>query len=286
MTNGQDQEVSHVGHPAYEPHPHALLIPGLTDDEYAALKEDITRNGIIYPAVVDEECKILDGVHRWKIANELGIDLPAVVRAGLSDEGKLHAAVGLNMRRRHLDADKRRELVRKLHDDEHWSVRKIAEATGWSKSTVDRDLKYGQEAAALTARIKSQIAELERLQREATRLRAEWLWHKAHAAGNEGRRQAAERISENLRHQVAFTDEGIVDYLEMFEAPELIELMADSLTKVMHNMERECSDDEEFTKVMRPFFAVRVAGIRDWPDSGCYADLAETIGLSPLGGLN
>jgi hypothetical protein len=59
----------------------------------------------------------------------------------LDDDGKLHLAVGLNMRRRHLDGDRRRELVRRLHTEEGLSVRKLAAITGWSKSTVDRDLK-------------------------------------------------------------------------------------------------------------------------------------------------
>ena len=76
-----------------------------------------------------------------RIAGELGIKPPVARHEGLSDERKLHLAVGLNMRRRHLDADRRRSLVRKLNTEEHLSVRKIADITGWSKSTVDRDLQ-------------------------------------------------------------------------------------------------------------------------------------------------
>jgi hypothetical protein len=44
------------------------MLPGLTDDQYRALKADIAANGIIYPVVVDEGGRILDGVHRWRIA--------------------------------------------------------------------------------------------------------------------------------------------------------------------------------------------------------------------------
>jgi hypothetical protein len=90
---------------------------------------------------VDEDGRVLDGVHRVRIARELAIDLPVQRHEGLDDDRKLHLAVGLNMRRRHLDADRRRELVRKLHQDEGLSVRKIAAVAGWSKSTIDRDLK-------------------------------------------------------------------------------------------------------------------------------------------------
>jgi hypothetical protein len=125
----------------YEPHPYALLLPALTADEFEALKADIDRHGILYPVIADEENRILDGVHRLRIAEELGIELPVARHEGLSDERKLHLAVGLNMRRRYLDADRRRSLVRELHKKEGLSVRKIAVITGWSKSTVDRDLQ-------------------------------------------------------------------------------------------------------------------------------------------------
>jgi hypothetical protein len=137
----------------YESHPYALLLPPLTGDEYAALKSDIAAHGVLYPVILDEDGRVLDGVHREKIAAELGIELPTATHTGLSDERKLHLAVGLNMRRRHLDADRRRALVRKLHTDEGLSLRKIASITGWSKSTIDRDLKTSPfEQAAETAR--------------------------------------------------------------------------------------------------------------------------------------
>ncbi len=123
------------------PHPHALLLPALTDEEYAALKADIEQHGILYPIIVDENNQVLDGVHRLRIASELSIELPQVQHTGLSEDRKLHLAVGLNLRRRHLDADRRRELVRKLHKDNRLTMRKIANITGWSKSTVERDLK-------------------------------------------------------------------------------------------------------------------------------------------------
>jgi ParB-like chromosome segregation protein Spo0J len=123
-----------------QPHPFALLLPALTDEEYDALKGDITEHGILVPVIVDEDGLVLDGVHRCRISDELGIDPPLSQLGQMSDERKLHLAVGLNMRRRHLDADRRRELVHKLAAEESLSVRKIASITGWSKSTVARDL--------------------------------------------------------------------------------------------------------------------------------------------------
>jgi len=124
----------------YEPHPYALLLPPLTAEEYAALKADIARNGIQLPIVVDEDGKILDGVHRNRIAAELGIEVPAAVREGLNEDGKLALALGLNLYRRHFTADRRRDLVANLLAD-GLSVRRIATATGWGKSTIGRDVQ-------------------------------------------------------------------------------------------------------------------------------------------------
>ena len=125
----------------FTPHPYALLLPALTEDEYAALRSDIAAHGILVPVIVDADGLVLDGVHRTRIAAELGIDVPVSQMGQANEERKMHLAVGLNMRRRHLDADRRRELVRRLADEQGLSVRKIAAITGWSKSTIDRDLR-------------------------------------------------------------------------------------------------------------------------------------------------
>jgi ParB-like chromosome segregation protein Spo0J len=123
-----------------EPHPYALLSPPLSDEEYRGLKADIAERGVLYPIIVDEDDRILDGVHRWRIADELGIDPPVSQMGHLDDEGKLALALGLNLRRRHLDPDRRRDLARRLRDERGLSVRRISKVTGWSKSQVHRDL--------------------------------------------------------------------------------------------------------------------------------------------------
>ena len=68
------------------------MLPALTDEEYAALKDDIREHGILVPVIVDEANEILDGVHRVRIATELGIEPPVVRHEGLTDERKLHLA--------------------------------------------------------------------------------------------------------------------------------------------------------------------------------------------------
>src|SRR5262249_30712653 len=146
----------------FEPHPYALLLPALTDEEYAALKANIRRFGILHPIIVDADDRVLDGVHRCRIADELGIDLPVSQMGQLTPQETLQLAVGAKGRRRHLDADRRRELVRKLRDEQGLTVREIADATGWSKSTVGRDLTPPAVAPNVTVSVEKAIEQWER----------------------------------------------------------------------------------------------------------------------------
>ncbi|MCD8207063.1 MAG: ParB N-terminal domain-containing protein [Bacteroidales bacterium] len=89
------------------------VMPPLTDEEYAELKADIVERGVMVPIEFDEDGNILDGYHRYKICQELGIkDYPTVIRAGMSESDKFTHARKLNMARRHLNQEQRRSLIR------------------------------------------------------------------------------------------------------------------------------------------------------------------------------
>jgi transposase-like protein len=120
------------------PTPYQLL-PRLTDEEYEALKADIAENGVRVPIDVDENGVILDGHHRAWITADLGIDCPRRTVAGLSEEQKRTHAVAVNVHRRSLSREQRREVVAKLRS-EGMAVRTIASTMGVPKSTVARDL--------------------------------------------------------------------------------------------------------------------------------------------------
>ena len=113
------------------------VMPDLTPDEYEALKADIKKRGIQYPILIDEDGNILDGHHRSRIADELGIDCPHELRGGLSDLEKMNLAVEINVNRRHLTREQRRELVENcIKAAPEKSDRQIAKATGASPTTV------------------------------------------------------------------------------------------------------------------------------------------------------
>lgn len=115
------------------------LMPGLTDEERASLRLDIEKNGIRVPIDVDEFDNILDGHHRAWIAAELGIACPRRIVSGLTEEEKRAHAVSVNVFRRNLTREQRRDLVARLRRD-GMSERSIAEVTSLGRSTVQRDL--------------------------------------------------------------------------------------------------------------------------------------------------
>src|SRR5690606_15087461 len=76
--------------------------------------------------------------HRVRACQELGItDWPKVVRRGLSEEQEIEHALALNLHRRHLTREQRRELVAKLRA-QGWTLARISQATDTPISTVGR----------------------------------------------------------------------------------------------------------------------------------------------------
>ncbi len=116
------------------------VMPDLTPEEYEALKADIQANGVQIPIDVDEEGNILDGHHRARICQELGIDYLKNVRLGLTEEEKIEFALRINLNRRHLTREQRQELALKLRQW-GWSYPRIGEALGVDHATVINDIK-------------------------------------------------------------------------------------------------------------------------------------------------
>ncbi len=113
------------------------VMPPLSAEEYAALRDDIAERGIVVPVVVDQHGRLLDGHHRQRIADELQIDCPVEVRQVADDEDARKVAFTLNLTRRHLTREQRRELIaREAEARPEDSDRAIARRLGCSPSTV------------------------------------------------------------------------------------------------------------------------------------------------------
>jgi len=114
------------------------LLPDLTEEEFAALKADIASRGVMVPVELDETGAVLDGHHRVRACAELGItEYPRIIRPGMTEDEKRKHVLALNLDRRHLNQQQKRELVAKLLvATPDVSNRQIAEAAKVSHPTV------------------------------------------------------------------------------------------------------------------------------------------------------
>lgn len=113
------------------------VMPPLAPDEYQELRDDIADRGVIEPIHVDEHGVVIDGHHRKRIADDLGIECPTIVHDDLDDAGKRSLAFTLNLKRRHLNREQRRALIAEsLKADPGLSNREHARRTGVDKNTV------------------------------------------------------------------------------------------------------------------------------------------------------
>jgi ParB-like chromosome segregation protein Spo0J len=123
------------------------IMPAMTPEERAQLKQDIREKGIIVPLEFDDEGHIIDGHHRFELFAELieeGADLPMfdkITRKFGSEQEKIAYVLSLNLKRRHLSAEQRQQLVVKLRKPPYaYTMSKIASLLSISIATVSRDI--------------------------------------------------------------------------------------------------------------------------------------------------
>jgi hypothetical protein len=123
--------------PRYQP---VLRLPALPYDAFLALRDNIAVHGVLTPIIVDSDGprrKIIDGNYRKAIADELGYDCPEIVQEGLTDEEKRTMARALNLARRQMTQEQKRQLVAdQLRETPDRSNRWIGKQLGVSHPTV------------------------------------------------------------------------------------------------------------------------------------------------------
>ena len=132
---------------------YSKAVPPLEAEQFTSLKDDIKdNNGIIIPIIVDEHANVIDGEHRLRIAQELGIkQIPVQVRTKLTEEEKWKMAQDLNFKRRQLtqaqitqitkeNREKLPQLALKLRQ-EGMSLRAIGDELGVSHTQVKNLIK-------------------------------------------------------------------------------------------------------------------------------------------------
>jgi ParB-like chromosome segregation protein Spo0J len=124
----------------------------LTEREYAELRQSIMDNGVLQPIYFDTDGEILDGHHRMKVCDELGItDFPRMIVPGLTEEEKLNFAREVNVTRRHLTAEEKRiEAEHRLKEQPQLSDRQIGRQVGASNTFVSNLRKELVQAGELS----------------------------------------------------------------------------------------------------------------------------------------
>ena len=130
----------------------------LTSAEYEELKADIKERGVKVAIELDEDGNVLDGHHRLKICQELGItDYPKEIRKGLTDDEKRTHARMLNVARRQLTPEEKRALIREqLKETPEKSNRQIAKGLGVNDKTVGKQ-RMNLESSAEIPQLNYQI---------------------------------------------------------------------------------------------------------------------------------
>lgn len=115
-------------------------LPPLSPEELEALRANIALHGVLIPIVVDCDGPIrgvIDGNHRKSIADELGYDCPEIVQSGLTSEEKRAMSRALNLARRQLAGQQKRDVIAdQLRESPSRSNRWIARILGVHHATV------------------------------------------------------------------------------------------------------------------------------------------------------
>jgi len=105
-----------TNHPQeYELHELCKLFPPMPEDQFTALMQDISANGLRQPIVIYEN-KILDGRHRYKACLNLGRQPVSVIYDG---DDPLGFVVSSNLARRHLDDSQRGMISGRIANLKH-----------------------------------------------------------------------------------------------------------------------------------------------------------------------
>jgi len=113
------------------------ILPDLLPQQYDDLRDSIAENGVDIPKVVDQEGNTLDGFHRQRACDELGIFCPSEVRQFATEAEKCEFILRANCRRRMLNRKQREKLIETyLVRDPQIADNSLGSLIGVSKNTV------------------------------------------------------------------------------------------------------------------------------------------------------
>lgn len=141
-----------------QPGEYADVMPDMADDEFEALKRSIERDGLRHPIEVTPDGMIVDGHHRYRACQDLGVDPEVTV----VDDATVEQAIRANFTRRdHSDGTKREVVEAYLRD--HWdgdtTQKAVADRLGVSEPTVSRAMEKVSVKGFSTDEKRQQVAD-------------------------------------------------------------------------------------------------------------------------------
>jgi site-specific DNA-methyltransferase (adenine-specific) len=130
----------------------AAMLPPLSTAEKQVLEQDIQKNGVLMPIVVDEDGTILDGHHRYAIDPSA----PTVVVSGLTREEKLAYTIKSNLARRNLSLQQKSDVEKKQREiavkllGTGWTQKRVGESLGVTQGAVSQWLDANNISANIT----------------------------------------------------------------------------------------------------------------------------------------
>lgn len=121
----------------------------LTDIE--ELAQSIARVGLIHPPVIRANGELIVGERRWMAAQSLGwLEMPVQFIEDLSEEELRAVELEENVRRKDIEWSDNCLAVADYHalrlaKEPKWDVHKTAEALGFSRETIDKNLRVAEE---------------------------------------------------------------------------------------------------------------------------------------------
>jgi phage N-6-adenine-methyltransferase len=250
------------------------VMPPLSPDEYEALKADIAARGVMIPVEYDEYGEVLDGHHRIRACQELGVNWPKIIRTGLDEAGKRLHARKLNLARRHLDQGVKRALIEaQLRETPGRSNRQIADDLGVDDTTVGdvRRAVAGIPQVRTTTGADGKSYPASSLERAAKReLIARQIREKPEASN----RQIAKELGVS-DHTVAAVRATPTGYRIVDDSPEGKKAIRDSARALKADMPTYTGNNEWYTPAEYIEAARTVLGTIDLDPASC--DMAQEV---------
>lgn len=113
------------------------IMPDLLPLDYESLKRSIVDHGVDVSTIWDQDGNLIEGWHREKACQELGIDCPREVRRFDTEADKYELVLRVNCRRRQLNTHQKRQVIEAyLRVDPAVNDNHLGDLLGVSKNTV------------------------------------------------------------------------------------------------------------------------------------------------------